>query len=154
MTRLIDIVKNKRGRGQKPTCREPKLKLRNKYSILSDQPNPEKNSVLIGDSIVRNQCTHYGTKNPKATRRVECYGGIKIKNIIEIIKGIKLKDKNSSMIVQVGSNDVYSDLKVEVDDMLRDYSTLIDKIKEKSTNGIIIGILPRLRVPNEKNRMA
>ncbi len=39
-------------------CREPELKLRNKYSILSDQPNPEKKSVLIGDSIVRNQCTH------------------------------------------------------------------------------------------------
>ncbi len=47
------------------------------------------------------------------------------------MKGIKLKDKNSSMIVQVGSNEVYSDLKVKVEDMLRDYSILIDKIKEK-----------------------
>ncbi len=75
--------------GAKPTCREPELKLRNKYSILSDQPNPEKKSVSIGDSIVRNQCTHYGTKNLKATRRVECYGGIKIKSNIKIIKGIK-----------------------------------------------------------------
>ncbi len=35
------------------------------------------------------------------------------------------------MIVQVGSNDIYSDLKVKVEDTLRDYSTLIDKIKEK-----------------------
>ncbi len=50
------MVKNKRGRRQKPTCREPELKLRNKYSILSDQPNSEKKSVLIGNSIVRNQC--------------------------------------------------------------------------------------------------
>ncbi len=58
------------------------------------------------------------------------------------------------MIVQVRSNDIYSDLKVEVEDTLRDYSTLIDKIKEKSTNGIVVAILPRLRVPNEKNRMA
>ncbi len=32
-----------------------------------------------------------------------------------------------------------------------DYSTLIDKIKEKSTNGVVVGILPRLRVPNEKD---
>ncbi len=133
---------------------EPELKLSNKYSILSDEPNPEKKSVLIGNSIVRNQCTHYGTKNPKATRRVECYGGIKIKSTIEIIKGIKLKDKNSSMIVQVGSNNVYSDLKVKVEDTLRDYSILIDKIKEKSTNGIVVGISPRLRVPNENNMMA
>ncbi len=58
------------------------------------------------------------------------------------------------MLVQVGSNDVYSDLKVKVEDTLRDYHTLIDKIKEKRTNGIVVGILPRLRVPNEKNRMA
>ncbi len=48
------------------------------------------------------------------------------------------------MIVQVGSNDIYSDLKVKVEDTLRDYSTLIDKIKEKSRNGIVVGILPRL----------
>ncbi len=77
----------KRDKGQKPTCRKPELKFRNKYSILSDQPNPEKKSVSIGDSIVRNQYTHYGTKNSKTTRRVECYGGIKIKS------GIKLKEK-------------------------------------------------------------
>ncbi len=50
------------------------------------------------------------------------------------------------MIVQVGSND-YSDLKVKVEDMLRDYSIVIDKIKERSTNGIVVGILPRLKVP-------
>ncbi len=68
------IVKNKRGSRQKPTCREPELKFRNKYSILSDQPNPEKKSVLKGNSMVRNQCTNYGTNNPKATRRVEYYG--------------------------------------------------------------------------------
>ncbi len=37
--------------------------------------------------------------------------------------------------------------------MLRDYSTLINKIKEKSINGIVVGILVRLRVPNEKNMM-
>ncbi len=65
----------------------------------------------------------------------------------------KLKRINSSMKVQVGSNDIYSDLKVKVEDMLRDYSTLIDKIKEKSTNGIVVGILSRLRVLNEKKRM-
>ncbi len=35
------------------------------------------------------------------------------------------------MIVQVGSNDVHSHLKVKVEDTLRDYSTLIDKIKKK-----------------------
>ncbi len=48
------------------------------------------------------------------------------------------------MIVQVGSNDVYSDLKVKVEDTLNDYSILIDKIKEKSTNRIVVGILHRL----------
>ncbi len=58
---------------------------------------------------MRYYCTHYGTKNLKATRRVKYYVGIKIKSTIEIIKSIKLKDKNSSMIVQVGSNYVYSD---------------------------------------------
>ncbi len=46
--------------------------------------------------------------------------------------------------MQVGLNDIYSDLKVKVEDTLRDCSTLIDKIKEKSTNGIVVGILPRL----------
>ncbi len=56
--------------------------------------------------------------------------------------------------MQVGSNDVSSDLKVKLEDKLRDYSILVDKIKEKSTNGIVVGILYRLRVPNEKNRMA
>ncbi len=48
------------------------------------------------------------------------------------------------MIVQVGSNDIYSDLKVKVEDTLRDYSTPIYKIKEKSTNRIVVRILPRL----------
>ncbi len=48
------------------------------------------------------------------------------------------------MIVQVGSNNIYSDLKVKVEDTLRDYSTLTDKIKEKSTNGIVVEILLRL----------
>ncbi len=50
------------------------------------------------------------------------------------------------MIVQVGSNNIYSDLKVKVEDTLRDYSTLTDKIKEKSTNGIVVGILLRLNL--------
>ncbi len=45
-------------------------------------------------------------------------------------------------------------MKVKVEDTLSDYSILIDKIEEKSTNGIDVGILARLRVPNEKNRMA
>ncbi len=56
------------------------------------------------------------------------------------------------MIVQVESNYIYSDLKVKVEDTLRDYSTLIDKIKEKSTNGIVVGILPRLTLfcPNQE----
>ncbi len=48
------------------------------------------------------------------------------------------------MIVQVGSNNIYSDLKVKVEDPLKDYSTLTDKIKEKSTNGIVVVILLRL----------
>ncbi len=56
--------------------------------------------------------------------------------------------------MQVRSNDIYSYLKVKVEDTFRDYSILIDKIKEKSTNGIVVGILPRLRDQNEKNRMA
>ncbi len=46
------------------------------------------------------------------------------------------------MIVQVGSNDVYSDFKVKVDYTLRDYSILIDKIEEKSKTGIVVGIYP------------
>ncbi len=148
------IVTNKRGRVQKAAFREPELKIKNKYSILADEPNLEKETVLIGDSIVRNQCIYFGKKNLKAKRRVECYGGIKLKSTIDIIKGLKLKDKNSSMIVHVGSNDVFSDSKVNVEVTINNYSILIDKIKEKSINGMVVGILPRLRVPNEKNRMA
>ncbi len=136
------IVENKNVRGQQAAFREPELKLKNKYSILADEPNLEKETVLIGDSIVRNQCIHFGNKNLKVIRRVECYGGIKLKSTIDIIKGINLKDKNSSMIVQVGSNDVCSDSKVNVEDTINDYSILIEKIKEKSTNGIVVGILP------------
>ncbi len=50
--------------------------------------------------------------------------GNKIKKYhLDIIKGIKLKDKTRSLIVQVGSNDVYSDLKVKEEYMLRDCST-------------------------------
>ncbi len=45
-------------------------------------------------------------------------------------------------------------MKVKKEDTLRYYSTLIDKIKEKRTNGIVVGILHRLGVPNEKNRMS
>ncbi len=57
---------------------------------------------------------------------------------------MNLKGINSSMIVLVGSNDIYSHLKIKVEDTLREDSILIDKIREKTTNGIVVGILPRL----------
>ncbi len=85
------IVENKRGRGQQAAFREPELKLKNKYSILADEPNLEKETVLIGDSIVRNKCIHFGNKKPESKKKGRMLWRNKIKKYHRYNKRHKIK---------------------------------------------------------------
>jgi hypothetical protein len=141
-------------KGAKPTILiQPKpLPTRNSFDILSDDaPNIDsvsETTVLVGDSLVRNQLKHFGKKN---SRRVYSYGGYSLtgqKCLFNKIDEFTANTNNdTAFIVQVGTNDLLNTKHHTTPDMLIEkYRQLLHMIKEKSgSNKIcVLGLLPVL----------
>lgn len=134
------IVNNKKPTRPK-TVDNTKTPTQNRYSVLSDI---EEETILIGDSIIRNQIDYFGQTNKKC-RKFRCYPGSTIKNITSGIKELNLKNKDTALIVHCGTNNLFTRNYGGTEKIMYEYEDMVKEIKSKTNNGIVVGILPRLK---------
>ena len=102
--------------------------------------------TVLGDSLVRD----LGKVMPRSKKTKSCvftYPGAKIRNVKNRVNDFVEPEKNSFMVVNVGSNDVFQK-HVASQDIVERYKELIGTLKDRRTNIVIIGILPRLHENN------
>ena len=115
------------------------IKIGNRFAVLSQEE-----TFLIGDSIVREQEDSFANMN-RQKRKVKSFPGCKTKKVVEEVRKLKLQSKNSTVITHVGSNDLFlrGNKTGNSEQIVKDLKSLVDITAEKSSNGIIIGLLPR-----------
>ena len=115
------------------------IKIRNRFAVLSQEE-----TLLIGDSIVREQKDSFANMN-RQKRKVKSFPGCKTKKVVEEVRKLELKSKNSTVITHVGSNDLFlrGNKTGNSEQIVEDLKSLVDITAEKSNNGIIVGMLPR-----------
>ena len=131
-------------KGKSKVSTPPAVSTSNRYSLLSDT---EEETILVGDSMVRDQAKYFGAANCKK-RKIRTFPGANTKKILNDVNNLKVRSRKSAVIAQVSGNDLYLENgKVgQTEPIMKDLSKLVDSVAEKSDNGIIVGLLPRLRV--------
>ena len=132
------------------------ITLGNRYAVLKDEADaPEEvkddadtqevEAYVIGDSIVREQAHHFAIRNKKR-RKVQSYSGCKAKKVIDEVKALNVKNNNACIIANAGSNDLYlRDNKIgNTEPLVEDLKSLVNSVAEKTSNGTLIGIMPRI----------
>ena len=137
-------------KGKKSTVvkdKEQGIALANRYAALEDEAeSSEVEAYVIGDSIVREQTYHFAMKSKKRRRKVQSYSGCKAKKVIDEVKALKVQNKDTCIIANVGSNDLYlRENKVgNTEPLVDDLKSLVDSIVEKTNRGILVGLMPRV----------
>ena len=120
----------------------------NRFALLEDEADAQEvEAYVIGDSIVREQNNHFAKKN-KQRRKVQSYPGCKAKTVIDKVNALKVKNDDTCIIANAGSNDLYlREGKIgNSEPLVQDLKNLVDSIAEKTSRGILVGILPRIHV--------
>ena len=99
--------------------------------------------MVIGDSLVR-----YLDKTcakDKANRLRVCFAGVG--DVSErLSRTVRGSDRNATVIVHVGSNDV---VKQRSEELMKKYEILIRTLKESGRRGVVSAILPRVGVSSD-----
>ena len=116
----------------------------NKFSLLS---KVEEESVLIGDSTVKDQGKHFSSGNQRK-RQVQSYPGAKSEDLREVVGKLKPKSRKAIILVQASGNDLFQENGSvgETEPVVKQLKSTVEAVKEKTDNGIIIGLLPRRNV--------
>ena len=87
---------------------------------------------------------NFANRNKKK-RKVKSFPGAKARKIVEEVRKLELKSKNSCVIAHAGSNDIYlRNNKVgSTEPAVKELKCLVDSISSKTTRGMIVGMLPR-----------
>ena len=142
--RNFRVVKGKKS--PKITNREQGITLSNRFAALEVEVDaPEVEAYIIGDSIVREQNNHFA-KVDKRRRKVLSYSGCKTKKVIDEVNALTVQNKNTCIIANAGSNDLYQKgNKVgNTEPLVEDLKNLVKSVAEKTDKGILIGIMPRI----------
>ena len=104
----------------------------------------EEETYLIGDSLVREQTEYFANKN-KQRRTVRSFPGCKVGKVTEEVGKLEPQSGNSCIIARVGSNDLFSrsTKEGESEAIFKDLETMVNRVADKTTRGIVVGILPR-----------
>ena len=135
-------------KGKKPpkiNNREQAITLRNRFESLGDEADaPDVEAYVIGDSIVRGQNNYFAKVN-KRKRKVLSYSGCKTKKVIDEVSALRVENKNTFIIANAGSNDLYQKgNKVgNTEPLVEDLKNLVNSVAEKTDKGILLGIMPR-----------
>ena len=127
----------------KPRKIVPITTIQNRFKILSDIDREEKNEEvrLVGDSMILGQLKEFCARAPKSRKRF-CIRGGGVDDINAAIEEVtKQAPDNTTYIIYVGTNDV---TQTRSEELLEKYRQLLRNYKNKSTNIIVSGILPRM----------
>ena len=130
------------------------ITLSNRFSLLALEDDDENltfedegETILIGDSMVRGQGKYFVSRN-KRKRWVKTMPGSGMEGITKSVQDLKIRNRNSNVIVQAGGNDLF--LKYgqvgQTEKLLREIEKTIEIVKSKTDNGVIVGLLPREKV--------
>ena len=136
--------------GRRVTTKKPKQQpkietvTKNRFSLLSEK---EEETVLVGDSMVKDQGEHFGLKNKKK-RKVISYPGAIAKKLEEEVGKMKIENKRTTIIVQASGNDLFmrNGNAGQTEPLVKQLEKTVETMRKKSTSAIVIGILPRLNV--------
>ena len=143
-SRNFQVVRGKKL--SKVSDKKQGISVTNRFATLEDEADtPEVEAYVIGDSIVREQAHHFAIRNKKR-RKVQSYSGCKAKKVIDEVKALKVKNNNTCIIANAGSNDLYlRDNKIgNTEPLVEDLKSLVNSVAEKTSNGTLIGIMPRI----------
>ena len=125
---------------------QPKVETatKNRFSLLSEK---EEETVLVGDSMVKDQGEHFGLKNQKK-RKVRSYPGATAKKIDEEVGNMKVENERTTIIVQASGNDLFlrNGTAGQTEPLVKQLEKTVTTVKKKTKSAIVIGILPRLNV--------
>ena len=125
--------------------RDKGITIANRFAVLEDEGDvTEVEAYVIGDSIVREQKNHFALKSKKR-RKVQSYPGCKAKKVVDEVNRLEVQNKNTCIIANVGSNDLYLK-RNEVgytEPLVADLKRVVDTVADKTNRGILVGILPR-----------
>lgn len=106
------------------------------YSYSDEDPH-----IIIGDSLARNMSGLMNqTRHSKTTAYV--YPGANITEIEGKVRDMRQTGKKTCLVVSVGSNDIYHK-SVASQVVIEKYRELIGTMKDRFSNIILIGALPR-----------
>lgn len=94
---------------------------------------------IAGDSIVKYQGLNLQEKLGTSSARSICIPGGKINHIANALDD---SGKSESIVISVGTNEIGKSGYVSITEK---YTNLFDKLKDKNTKVVIVGILPRLK---------
>ena len=144
-----DTANFKTVKGKKSTNisdKEQHINLTNRYAALVDEvDDTEIETYVIGDSIVREQTHHFAKKNTQK-RKIQSYSGCKAKKVIDEVKALKIRKKNTCIIANAGGNDLFlrGDHVGRTEPLIKDLTCLVDAVANKTDRGILMGIMPRV----------
>ena len=154
----FQLCSRRRRASKKPSPPQDSLKISNRFAVLEEvgeeneknSPPTDKvdscaddSSLILGDSLVRGLAKFVA--KPKTKRIVQVYPGARINHIKKVIQESVLPDKKSSLVVNIGSNDIYRK-EATSEHYVADYIDLIDTLKDRADNVIVVGVLPRRKV--------
>ena len=136
--------------GRRVTTRKPKEQpknetvTQNRFSLLSEK---EEETVLIGDSMVKDQGKHFGLKN-KNKRKVRSYPGANAKKLEEELRKMEINNNKTTVIVQASGNDLFlrNGNTGQTEPLIAQLERTVKTVQNKAKKAIVIGILPRLNV--------
>ena len=134
-------VRSKKSAKKTPVKNDKGIVLTNRFAVLS-----EEETYLIGDSIVREQTENFANKN-KQRRKVRSFPGCKVKKVTEEVTKLKPHSGNICIIAHAGSNDLFlrGNREGYSEPIVKDLEKMVTTVAQKTTKGIVMGILPRLR---------
>lgn len=125
---------------------EQGIKVANRFAALGEEDDaPEVDAYIIGDSIVREQNNHFA-KVDKRRRKVLSYSGCKTKKVKDEVNALKVQNKNTCIIANAGSNDLYQkgNSVGNTEPLVEDLKKLVNSVAGKTDKGVLIGIMPRV----------
>ena len=115
----------------------------NRFTALAEEEGDD--TLLIGDSMVRLQSLYFGAKN-RGKRTVVSYPGAGTGKVCGELKKLKVKSRNTTVIVQSGGNDLFlrPGETGETEPVIRELEAVASTLAGKTDRGIMVGVLPRL----------
>jgi hypothetical protein len=104
---------------------------------------------LIGDSMVGRDFGHHYSKT-LSSKSVKSLPGARLGRVITEVGKLRI-NKESSLIISAGGNDLFlrRGNPGDTEPIMKAYKDLIAKAMTKSNKVIIVGLIPRWKIPNE-----